>query len=567
MADISTREVTPVYLKLLAFLNGLATIDSVLRVAWPDAIFEGFQRDIVASILGGLNGTYREVGIKGCTGAGKGASVAAAANLWFEASDGAKIVINSQSRPHALEVMFSEIVRWRKAMRCRCSDEILETRIKVHEQKHIVVTNPDKGEGLTGHHGGAILFIFDEATATPEQFWELAKTQADMLVALGNPRTRGGWFKSLFPEIDPDKTQDVITEGGSRRRVITIGGMDCTNVRMQKVVIPNQLTWESYREIKSNPDPNHGRVYADGQFPVEDTELQLILPSWIPRHTEARRHATPEIEAFGLDVADSTGGDETILACGGRDGMNCFLTRRKSNTMKTVGWVLSRCREKLKIDLTRRQHPIVVDADGLGKGVADRLEEIGCWVIKHRGSESADDKRAYYNRRTETYARLAIRLNPEGPFGVDPWAIPHDTKLIEELVAPDKIYESDGLRFRITPKNAPSGARVQRDHRGQVITTLHQRLRRSPDRADAVAMLWAGVYALHYSDSEPFVVRDDELVIPVAGDEELEPDEIDGFDLYFKELLSDDDQEPGAGDFRGTQGRLGYTGRPRIPRL
>lgn len=543
MPDVSAKAdaITPVFLRIAAYLRGLASIESVVRTAWPGVRIEPWQYDIIGHVLKGLTGEFREVAIKGCTGAGKGACVAMAINLWFEASDEAIVVINSQSKDHAVKVMFAEVVKWRRRLSARCPDEILDTMVKVHKQKHIGITNPDKGEGFTGHHGGAVLFVFDECTQTPEEYYELAKTQAHMIIALGNPRTRGGWFKSAFPAHNPDENQTTRTAGGGLRRLITIGGQDCLNVRTGKQIIEGQITRAIYSEIMAHPDANHRRVYGEGKFPIEDSELQLILPSWLGFHLAAVVSGMPE--AFGLDVADSDDGDRTFLAAGNRTGLLQLIRRRKANTMQTVGWVLAVVRDRFKIDLTHGQHPICVDADGLGKGAADRLEELGCWVIKHRGSQTADDPRAFYNYRTETYALLSNRLNPAERWAGAAWGLPKsDGKLLEELCAIDKIYESDGMRFRISPKQRPSGAKPLKDHRGQPVQTLKQKLGRSPDRGDATAMLWRAIYTMHYADDENqnMVVRDNEIVIPTVADyEELKQRETDDFDEFFREIIGE----------------------------
>jgi hypothetical protein len=87
------------------------------------------------------------------------------------------------------------------------------------------------------------------------------------------------------------------------------------------------------------------------------------------------------------------------------------------------------------------------------------------------------------NLRAEAYGELARRLDPEGPWAEEPWALPADPLLREELVAPEKIFSSDGLAFRLTPKHRHPGANC-------VGETLREKLGRSPDTADAVAYLY-----------------------------------------------------------------------------
>ena len=134
--------------------------------------------------------------------------------------------------------------------------------------------------------------------------------------------------------------------------------------------------------------------------------------------------------------------------------------------------------------------------DGLGKGVGDRLQEQGVWILEFRGNATSPmDSRTYANLRAEAYGELGRRLDPAGPWGDEPWAIPPDQQLREELVASEKTYSSsDGLCFRLTPKRRYAGM----SFRGE---TLQEKLGRSPDTADAVVYLHHAVRVLETHDA------------------------------------------------------------------
>jgi hypothetical protein len=324
--------------------------------------------------------------------------------------------------------------------------------------------------------------VFDEATSISDEFYDLAKTQAKLIVALANPRTMGGWFRRAFPLDSPNRTQTIETPFG-KRRCITISGRDCRNVREGREVIPNQITRERYEALMSHPDPRWRTVFALGHFPEEDPERQVILPSWLERHQQAW-HSGIGVEALGLDVAASEHGDATVLAVGGKDGVREIHRHKKRDTMETVGWVLSLAQDRYGLDVRYGNVPICVDMDGLGKGVGDRLREQGVRVIEFRGNATSKaHPKTYVNLRAEAYGELARRLDPEGPWADEPWALPADPLLREELVAPEKIFSSDGLAFRLTPKHRHPGATF-------VGETLQEKLGRSPDTADAVAYLY-----------------------------------------------------------------------------
>jgi len=124
--------------------------------------------------------------------------------------------------------------------------------------------------------------------------------------------------------------------------------------------------------------------------------------------------------------------------------------------------------------------------DGLGKGVGDRLAEQGCRVVEIRGNATPiEDRHRCANRRAEMYAHLADRLDPAQ--NDDAFALPDDRELLDELVAPEKVWHgSDGLKFRLTPKARRPG----QTFKGR---TVSERLGRSPDKADAVAYMFQAV--------------------------------------------------------------------------
>jgi hypothetical protein len=126
--------------------------------------------------------------------------------------------------------------------------------------------------------------------------------------------------------------------------------------------------------------------------------------------------------------------------------------------METAGRVARTARS-----LGSRAFPqIVVDDDGVGGGVTDRLREQGFAVEAFRGGARPLDPRAYPNARSEAWFRFAERL-PE----LD---LDRDDQLAADLVAPRYRLDSQGRRV-VEPKY-----------------DTKKRLGRSPDRADAALL-------------------------------------------------------------------------------
>ena len=481
---------------------------------WPGVVLDDFQRDILRSLF---DPAIREVYVKGNTSCGKGGAVALAVCTYFCVYPQAKVVLTSATYHHAQSVLFAEVAKWWKQMQFKSPGNLLASGIHDGSQHWIDVVNPDSDEAFSGRHGPSTLFVFDEATAISDARYKLADTQATKFIAVANPRTLGGAFRSAFPVSAPDETQTIVVPTG-RRRCVTVGGSDCLNVREKRLenpvapiggitigdreftqgemidaerydqvrpIIPGQVCYDTWQAIVHDSSEFVREVFGHGRFPKEDPETQLIRPSWLPRHLDAWSEDIV-VEGFGLDVAASQSGDATVLAAGGQSGIRSLHVRRESDTMQAVGWVLSLVRERYDIDLATGAVPVTVDMDGLGKGVGDRLAELGVRVIEMRGNATPlHDRHRCSNRRAEVYALLADRLNPDS--NAEPFGLPDDREMLDELVAPEKMFAgSDGLKFRLTPKEKRPG----NTFRGQ---TIRERLGRSPDKADAVAYCFAAL--------------------------------------------------------------------------
>jgi hypothetical protein len=509
-------------------------ISDYLATQWPWLSLDNFQRDILDSLF---DPTIPEVFVKGNTGCGKSAAAGIAIAAYFDVWDGAKVVVTSAQFQHAKAVMFGEAAKWYRKRALKFPDLTPSgDTIRSSEEHYVQVVNPTVDEGFSGRHSPHTLFCFDEASAIADSRFKMATTQATKLLVMSNPRTVFGAFRQAFAAADPDKTQTILTPRG-RRRLITIGGLDCRNVREKRLenpisppggieiegrrfeagevipeelfehvkpIIPGQTCYDTYLALRSDPDPRWAAVFADGKFPDADPEKQLFIATWFDRHTSrwsrwwklyrkakplslAKRllHEALPVTGFGLDVGASAHRDHSVLTAGGPKGIRQQHLIQEPDTTQLCGWVIRTVERDYGIVLTTGEHPIGVDVVGVGKGVGDRLSELGCNVVPMRGNDSPEDGRSYENARTERFATFADRLNPLQTSGVKPFAIPDDSLLLAELAAIEREYRgSDGLRFGITPKEVPAGS----SYTGQ---SLRARLGRSPDRADSVSYLWA----------------------------------------------------------------------------
>lgn len=478
-------------------------------------------------ILHSFDKGIQQIGIKGSTSPGKGFATAITINLYYTCFPDSRIVLIGPSVAHSKNVMFAEVATWRKRMKFPGPGEILTQAIKdPGDEKHVLyIANPDTGEGLSGAHGAHVLFVFDEASSVDESLFVNSQKQAALIIAISNPRVLSGWFYDLFPKATPNDNQ-TITDKGFRRRLITFGGKDCINVKGRRLhipqapeggleietidgqkhtvyefqdiptelrphvdaLIPGQMDFRKYSQIMSKPDEIERAWSGEGHFPPEDAELQIIPPSWLkePCRLWTEKHDSIHVTAFGLDLAASTDGDQTVLASGGPEGIKALYRTRKAGLMETLSW-LKGVFSKIGIDPFEDYYPIAVDCIGAGGDrIADLLEENGASVVRNKGSVGANDKALYGNRRAELYGQLSSRLNPDADH-LDVFMMPDDSKLKEELVAHEKVYLQDMIKFRLTPKKKLlTGADSK-------IQSLQEILGRSPDSSDAVVLCYDAI--------------------------------------------------------------------------
>lgn len=495
----------------------------------PCLRLDDWQRQIIAAFF---DDGIREIAVKGCTKAGKGTAVAMANNLTFDAYEECKVIFTSQRFDHAQKVIFGEFVRWRERMRSPGPGVIQSSGVADTTNHYCVIANPGSGEGFSGQHSARTVFNFDEATSVPDGRYDDAQKQAALIIAIANPRTLSGWFRGLFKLCTDANTTQVVQGPLGGRLCMTVSGEHCMNAKHRRLerpiapiggyqvgdyfyhhgdripfehyqqlkpLIPEQIDYARLLSIQSHADPQHRKVFGSGHFPDEDREIQVISASWLPRHYAAWRTDLP-VAVFGFDPAASEEGDESALAVGGQDGCLEILTTQKGDTMQLCGWLLRTVKERYGIDLTATQHPLVLDMDGIGKSIGDRLRELHVYVIEfHGNSGSRFDSNRYGNLRAECYAEMGRRLSPIERWGDSPeaaWALPpqHEGMLTDELCAPEKVFGSDGFRFHISPKRPYYGM-------SDKIKTISNKLGRSPDRADAVVMLYYGCRILYMLDA------------------------------------------------------------------
>jgi hypothetical protein len=320
---------------------------------------------------------------------------------------------------------------------------------------------------LTGFHDARVLFVVTEAQ-DPEisHAWDAAfacTTGAkDRILTLGNPTERNGRFYRAHR--NPEW------------RALKIAASDVPNVRHGETVVPGLLTREGVDRFAREYGEESGfyvsRVLAE--FP-EESEEGVFRREWLDQAvalfeagklTEEAREATP---VAALDPSRH-GPDASVLMV--RRGNVLWGSRTWTGRHDTTQLVERVTGALEGFGIRPRGHEdgasglVVVDEVGLGGGALDRLVELGYRTHGYNGGRSAESDR-HFNLRAESYWQLRSRLE-RGEL-----ALPRMPELEEELLA---------LQYRVTPQGQTQ-LEAKRDLKG--------RIGRSPDRADALAMLEA----------------------------------------------------------------------------
>lgn len=497
-----------------------------------DLRLDDFQVDIIRSCF---DRKHSQVLVSGGTKLGKGMICGGiVVNVWFNLYPDSKIVLIGPDTEHVKRNLFAETLTWRRKMTsfkdgsipAECLTEKLGD--PQAEQHFVIIANPKTGEGMSGIHSRSPLFCFDESSAQPDTRYtdSLSQCASGLLVGIGNPRQPSGWFWRAFKGFESG-CKTVVSDAGPRR-LISIGLVDCINVRASRVtgivappgglevngiglpegsLIPDELRPKTRLLI-----PGQGckfvcetlkrtvpavevewRVF--GRFPKDNTVFVLFQQSWwdkaVEKHKEIKDHIKPA--ALGIDVAASENGDFCTLAWGDHRGCLDIDCIKNPNLMMLKGDIYHMAKSR-GIDLQGGYIPVAVDVLQMGQMFADALEMDGVYVIRVGGSSGAErNKEQYVNRRAEIYGELAGLLNPQ-TLQKDVWALPDIGELWEELQALERIYAPDGRKWKLNSKrrlDAASKARNQ-DNRDSV----EEKIGRSPDRADAVAYLGQAIREL-----------------------------------------------------------------------
>jgi len=395
----------------------------------------------------------RRISVRSGHGVGKSTGLAMAA-LWFVLNRRpCKVVVTAPTSSQLFDAMFAEM----KALANRLKppyDQLLEIKsdrieLKSSPESSFIscrTSRAEQPEALAGVHSENVLLIADEASGIPEAVFEAASGSMSghnaTTVLCGNPTRNTGFFYDTHNRLKDDwHTMHVSCVDSPR--------------------VSDDFVEDMKRRYGEDSPAFHVRVL--GNFPPseEDTVIPVALIDYAMKSDIKVHEDTAAI--WGLDVARQ-GGDSSVLAKRQGAVIHPLTVWRNLDLMQLSGAV------KAEYDALRpnsRPVEIIVDSNGFGAGVLDRLRELGLPARGLNVSERAVSKDTYINLRAELWFKAKAWLE-----GMDV-RLPHDDLLWSELAAPRYFFTSAG-KIQVESKEVMKKRGVP-----------------SPDRADAVCLTLA----------------------------------------------------------------------------
>lgn len=442
-------------------------------VAWADDCLNVKLAGYQAEVLDALP-VHRRVAVKGPHGLGKSFKGAILVN-WFATTRELmgkdwKIITTASAWRHLEVYLWPEIHKWagridfetlgRQPFNPRT--ELLDLRLKLKYGAATAVAS-NQPERIEGAHAEELLYLLDEAKIVPPATWD----SIEGAFSNAGPDTADNAyaFAMSTPGAPSGRFYDI------HRRAPGYEDWWTRSVTLEEAISAGRISrqWADQRRAQWGEDSAvyHNRVLGNFHASDEDAVIPLSwLEDAVERWHEWDRAGRPDQGGprwVGVDVG--RGGDESVLAH--RDGPAIWLEgHRRRDTMSTVAMLQG-------LD----ERPII-DVIGVGAGVYDRGKEVGLKAVAYVGSgktpvRDRSRKFGFVNTRSAAYYHLRELLDP----AYEPTLmLPPDDLLVSDLTTP-----TWAITTGVPPK-------IQVEPKDKVM----ERLGRSPDRGDAIAMaMWA----------------------------------------------------------------------------
>jgi len=382
----------------------------------------------------------RRIGVRSAHGVGKTCVLAWMVWAMLLTRFPQKTVATAPTKGQLFDSLFTEILSWGKRLPpalhglYNFKSDRIELLASPSESFFTARSaRPEMPEALQGIHSDHVLIIGDEASGIPEPIFEAGSGSMSgdnaTTVLAGNPVRTSGLFFDVF-----NKMAD-----NWRTYHIRAAGVDWPTGIPSERAIPDFV-----QDIASRygEESNAYRIRVLGEFPKGDENQ--VVPFELVEASRSRDIVTvpgaPSV--WGVDVA-RFGSARNALAVRTKRELISVETWEGVDLMQTAG------RIKAKWDATMpsdRPETILIDVNGLGGGVVDRLCELGLPVRGINVAETANIDDRYHRLRDELWWRVRewfegkdVKVPPMTRKDHDPVET-----TISELVKPTYKYLSSG---------------------------------------------------------------------------------------------------------------------------
>lgn len=422
---------------------------------------------------------HKKVAVRSGHKVGKTNSIAITALWWFSTRPTATVVLTSSTDTQIERQVWPEIRKLYKNAKQPIGGEIMlshQTGLRSDDGRRIFGISTNKTDNMGGYSGDELLFLADEASGIEDAIFQAIEgnlaADGTRLAMFGNPIRVTGVFHDAFH----DKSEFW--------HKIHVSSAHTPNVITGKNLIPGLAgrAWVAEKTVEyGGPGCPEYDIRVAGEFPKQGTN-GVINSGDVEAAQQRWREpvATDGPLEIGVDVA-RYGDDETVIYA--RRGRFLYkpVVLRSMDGIEVATEVVKRVRE-LRLAAPGEEHTrhggaestikrpaevprVKVDVIGVGASAFDQLNR------NHRDEVQAIAVNVAESSTTGEHSKLRDQLW----FALRDWireggTIPDDGRLRSELTTPLYTFDTQG-RYKVQSKD-----------------DIKDKLRRSPDRADALAL-------------------------------------------------------------------------------
>ncbi len=358
--------------------------------------------------------------------------------LWYLMSHyPSKVVTTAPTNNQIENILWKEIANLYHNAKQPIGGDLLQTELRLTDDCFAIgFSTKDDVNRFQGFHSPNLLVILDEALGVAPMIWEAIEgLHPSKILAIGNPLDDSGNFYDCFSSPIWHK--------------IGISCQECVDWQDKNGVIPGLVTqqWiDERRDDWGEKSPVYiARVL--GEFPEEGTDT--LIPT---KYIEAARlidnnEEEDAIKIVSADIATKHGSAQTVVAY--RIGNTMVEMDGYSQVATTMTYQAIKHKYEVK-----QAHSIVIDSDGIGEGIADRLQQYHLGFLEFHGGygHKAIESTTFKNLRSQFYWMVAKKFE-KGLYSLK--ELPeHIYQKLKTQLSSIKLKKLDGLsRIQVETKD------------------------------------------------------------------------------------------------------------------